>query len=107
MKNYVEDGQTISIINTGGTTITSGSPVAIGDLLAIAVTDIPAGATGTGIASGVVTLPKLAADNIPQGKSVYIKGGVVQLDATGATPAGKAWEAAAANSTTVAVRLNG
>jgi predicted RecA/RadA family phage recombinase len=52
-------------------------------------------------------LPKLAADVIAQGKTVYFKDGKIQLDSASATPAGKAWEAAAANSTTVLVRLNG
>jgi predicted RecA/RadA family phage recombinase len=75
----------------------SGTPVAVGDVLAIAIADIAVGETGTGFTSGVVQLPKLAADDIAQGKTVYFKSGKVQLEATGATPAGKAWQAAGAN----------
>lgn len=107
MKNYLQDGNTIAITNNGASSIVSGAPVAIGDLLAVALVDIAPGATGDGRTTGVVVLPKLAADAIDQGKTVYLKGGKIQLDATGATPAGKAWEAAAASSTSVAVRLNG
>ena len=107
MKNYVQDGNTLALTNSGNTTISSGTPVAVGDLLVVAITDIPAGSTGDGRATGVVLLPKLAADVIAQGKTVYFKDDKIQLDSASATPAGKAWEAAAANSTTVLVRLNG
>lgn len=107
MKNYLQDGHTITIKNTGTDAILSGTPVPVGDLLAVAIADIAAGGSGEGVTSGVVVLPKLASDNIPQGKALNIKDGKVQIDGTGATPAGKAWEAAAANTTTVAVRLNG
>ncbi len=107
MKNYVQDGNTIPVTNDGTEVIASGSPVALGDLVAVAITEIQPGETGDGMARGVVSLPKLAADNIAQGKTVYLKSGKIQLDSASATPAGKAWEAAAANSTTVLVRLNG
>ncbi|MFY9995060.1 MAG: capsid cement protein [Leclercia sp.] len=107
MKTYVQDGHTIDVTNSGSAVIVSGTPVAVGDVLAVVVADIAVGGTGTGITSGVVHLPKLSTDNIPQGKTLNFKDGKVQIDATGATPAGKAWEAAAASSTMVAVRLNG
>lgn len=107
MKNFVQDGNTLALTNSGDATITSGTPVAVGDLLVVAITDIQPGSTGDGRATGVVSLPKLAADNIAQGKAVYLKSGKIQLDSTGATPAGKAWEDAGANATSVLVRLNG
>ena len=107
MKNYLQDGNTIAITNSGASAILSGAPVVISDVLAVAIVDIAPGETGDGRTTGVVILPKLAADDIAQGKEVYIKGGKIQLDATGAVPAGKAWEAAGANVTSVAVRLNG
>ena len=107
MKNYVQDGNTIAVTNAGATVIISGSPLAIGDLVAIAITDINPGETGAGMARGVVSLPKLAVDNIAQGKTVYLKDGKIQLASADAIQAGKAWEAAAANSTSVLVRLNG
>lgn len=107
MKNYVQDGHTIDLTNSGSGVISSGTPVAVGDVLAIAIADIAVGETGTGFTSGVVQLPKLTTDDIAQGKTVYFKSGKVQLDATGATPAGKAWQAAGVNVATVMVRLNG
>ncbi|WP_437888356.1 DUF2190 family protein [Phytobacter sp. V91] len=107
MKNYVQDGSTIPVTNAGTEVITSGSPVALGDLVAIAITDIQPGETGDGMTRGVVTLSKLPADNIAQGKTVYLKDGKIQLASADATQAGKAWEGAAANSTSVLVRLNG
>ena len=106
MKNHIQDGHTIAIANTGTEPILSGSPVAIGDMVAVAITDIKPGFTGDGCARGVMELPKLAADNIAQGKSVYLKDGKIQLTATDAIPAGKAWEAAGASSTTVLVGIN-
>lgn len=107
MKNFVQDGNTLALTNSGDTTITSGTPVAVGDLLVVAIADIKPGSTGDGRATGVVLLPKLAADDIAQGKTVYFKDGKIQLANTSATPAGKAWEAAGANATSVLVRLNG
>ncbi|EOA2697078.1 DUF2190 family protein [Citrobacter freundii] len=107
MKSYVQDGHTIDLTNSGAVVIVSGAPVIVGDLLAIAIADIAVGETGTGLTSGVVQLPKLASDDIAQGKTVYFKSGKIQLDATGATPAGKAWQAAGATTTSVMVRLNG
>lgn len=106
MKNYVQDGKTLALTNSGNTVITSGTPVVVGDLLVVAITDIQPGGTGDGLAAGVVSLPKLAADDIAQGKSVYFKDGKIQLSNTSATPAGKTWEAAGASSTSVLVLLN-
>lgn len=49
-KNYVEDGKTIEIVAT--TSLKSGDLVQVGDMFAVAVTDIAAGSAGTGIAEG-------------------------------------------------------
>lgn len=105
--NYVQEGMTIPITNSGATDILSGAPVVVGDLIAVAITDIPPGATGDGFARGVWQLPKLATDDIAQGKKVYLKDGKIQLTATSAVAAGLAWAAAGAGSTFVAVRING
>jgi predicted RecA/RadA family phage recombinase len=53
MKNYVQDGNTLALTNSGNTTISSGTPVAVGDLLVVAITDIQAGSTGDGRATGL------------------------------------------------------
>ncbi|MBE0151837.1 DUF2190 family protein [Serratia sp. PL7] len=105
--NYVQDGMTIPVTNAGATDILSGAPVVVGDLIAVAITTIPVGVTGDGFARGVWQLPKLAADDIPQGKKVYLKDGKIQLSATGGIAAGVAWAAAGASSEFIAVRING
>ncbi|CDG47124.1 DUF2190 family protein [Serratia symbiotica] len=105
-KNFVQNGNTIAI-TAGAATITSGDPVVVGDLVAVAMTDIAPGHTGDGFVFGVFQLPKLAADTIPVGKKVFIKDGVVQLAATDAVAVGYAWEAAVKDVTVVAVKLNG
>ncbi|TKU56297.1 DUF2190 family protein, partial [Citrobacter sp. wls712] len=39
-KNFVQHGKTIEIANTGSVAILSGSPVLVGKVVAIAITDI-------------------------------------------------------------------
>ena len=84
-KNFVQHGKTIEIANTGSVEILSGSPVMVGKVVAIAITDIAAGQTGDGFTEGVFLLPKLTTD---------------------ADLAGVAWEDAAASSAIVAVKIN-
>jgi predicted RecA/RadA family phage recombinase len=67
-KNYVQEGKTIPVENAGQEIILSGAPVVIGQMIAIAITDIPGGDTGDGLTEGVFQLPKLAADEISAGK---------------------------------------
>jgi len=57
-KNFVQDGNVIDY--TAATGISSGDLVLIGTTLAVAVTDIPAGATGALAVEGVYRLPKAA-----------------------------------------------
>ncbi|EPO2650599.1 DUF2190 family protein [Escherichia coli] len=105
-KNFVQDGTTIELVNAGDQTILSGAAVVVGSMVAVAITDIPAGDAGDGFAEGVFLLPKQSADDIQSGAVVYLKDGVVQLAAEGAVTAGVAWENAPANSATVAVKIN-
>lgn len=105
-KNFVQDGTTIELVNAGDQTILSGAAVAVGRMIAVAITDIPAGNVGDGFAEGVFLLPKQPADDIQAGAAVNLKNGVVQLAADGAVAAGVAWEHAPADSTTVAVKIN-
>ncbi len=104
-KNYVQDGKTIAI--TAAANIASGDLVVVGDVAAVAITDIAKGETGDGLAEGVFRLPKLAADVIPAGTAVYLDDGVIQLDGTDAVLVGHAWETAAAGETVVDVKING
>lgn len=105
-KNFVQHGKTIEIANTGSVAILSGSPVLVGKVVAVAITDIQAGQTGDGFTEGVFLLPKLSADAITAGGQVYIKAGKIQLASADAVLAGVAWEDAAASSSIVAVKIN-
>ncbi|EGC5137341.1 DUF2190 family protein [Salmonella enterica subsp. enterica] len=105
-KNYVEDGKTIEIVAT--TSLKSGDLVQVGDMFAVAVTDIAAGSAGTGIAERVFSIPKLTTEDIAVGKKVYLKDNVVQTDATGSLPyVGVVWAPAANGDETVPVKING
>lgn len=71
-KNFVQDGTTIELVNAGDHTILSGAAVVVGSMVAVAITDIPAGETGDGFAEGVFLLPKQSADDIQSGAVVYL-----------------------------------
>ncbi|MFP9227605.1 DUF2190 family protein [Pectobacterium cacticida] len=104
--NYVQDGKTISI-TADASAIASGELVAVGDVVAVALVDIAAGATGDGLTEGVFSGPKLAADVIARGSKVYLNAdGVLQLASESATYAGIAWDAAASGVTVVDVKIN-
>ncbi|AIR01952.1 recombinase RecA [Pluralibacter gergoviae] len=105
-KNFVQEGKTIPLENVGKDTLISGSVVVIGDLVAVAITDIQVGDTGDGLTEGVFQLPKLAADDIKAGQKVYLKAGQVQLEATDAVLAGVAWGSAGAGIASVDVKIN-
>ncbi len=66
-KNFVQDGTTIELVNAGDQTILSGAAVVVGSMVAVAITDIPAGEAGDGFAEGVFLLPKQSADDIQSG----------------------------------------
>ncbi|HBU9578357.1 TPA: DUF2190 family protein, partial [Klebsiella pneumoniae] len=57
-KNFVQEGKTIHLVNAGQEPILSGAAVVVGELIAIAITDIPGGDTGDGLTEGVFQLPK-------------------------------------------------
>lgn len=90
----------------GDQSILSGAAVVVGSMVAVAITDIPAGETGDGFAEGVFLLPKQSADDIQAGVAVYLKDGTVQSAADGAVAAGMTWEHAPSGTTTVAVKIN-
>ncbi len=51
-KNFVQEGKTIHLVNAGQEPILSGAAVVVGELIAIAITDIPGGDTGDGLTEG-------------------------------------------------------
>ncbi|QXC99323.1 DUF2190 family protein [Klebsiella sp. PL-2018] len=105
-KNYIQDGNTIHLQNAGAKVIASGAPVAVGGMIAVALVDIPPASSGTGATTGVFSLPKVEAEETPQGARVFLKDGLIQLEEAGAVAAGVVWEDAGAGTEAVAVKLN-
>ena len=106
MKNYVQDGKTISFTPTAD--VVSGQVVLLGAMLAVSVGEIEANASGTGVTEGVFELPKKSTDVLAAGALVYWDNTAKEITslATGNTLAGKAWAAAANPSTTMWVKIN-
>ena len=99
-KNFVEEGKTVAIVASAA--ISSGDLVQVGDVFAVALTDIPQGETGDGMTEGVFMLPKLKTDN-----KVYLKSGKVQLTNSGSDPlVGVVWADAGTSAEEVPVKLN-
>lgn len=69
MQNYVQNGATLEWTN-GGTAVSSGDVVVVGDLVGIAAVDIAGGATGTIYIEGVFEVACNAADTITQGMTL-------------------------------------
>lgn len=110
-KNRIQDGNTIEIENIGTEMISSGSPVLLGALLAVAITDIQPGELGDGSTTGVYLLPKDPAAVITRGARVYFDSAIIadaggDEDEPGAASVGIAWEDSAATETEVAVKIN-
>ncbi|WP_052130852.1 DUF2190 family protein [Erwinia typographi] len=105
-KNFVQNGNTIPVTNAGSEVITSGDAVVVGNIVAIAITDIAVEGTGDGFTDGVFQLPKISADVLSQGAAVFISDGTAQASAEGGIYAGIAWEDAPAGTTVVNVKIN-
>lgn len=91
MRNYINDGNTVSYTNRGGSTIPSGRLVATGHTLGWAMTDIAPGATGTLRIRGRGTAPKVPSAVFEVGEKLVFDvsagGGVGAFDNSAATPA--------------------
>lgn len=66
-KLYAKPGDALDFTNNTGNAITVDSVVAAHSLIAVAAVNIPVGATGTILATGVFTLPKKAGTAAPVG----------------------------------------
>lgn len=105
-KNYVQDGNTMDWTNNTQVLVVSGAMVVTGDLVGVAVADIPVGGEGVLLMTGVFALPKSGAATFDQGDKVYALADGITGDAGSANPlAGTAWKAAGATDTTCLVRL--
>jgi len=71
MQNKVQNGKTVTILNSGTTTIKGGSPVVFGARIVIPVADIAPGDTGACETEGVYELPAITTAAFAQGDKVY------------------------------------
>lgn len=107
-KNYVSEGDVLDFTNTTGAAIASGSVVAIGKRIGIALADIPAGGSGSASVTGVWSVPRLTTDDTVQGELLYWDpannrvtetAGALNLAGYAAAPAG-------AGTTSVRIKIN-
>lgn len=105
MQNKIQDGYSILYTNAGAEAVMGGSLVVIGELVAIASTDIAPGASGACDVSGVFELAKDSAA-IAQGASVYLDASGKVTATVGDTPAGKCWADAPAAAQTANIKIN-
>ena len=108
MKNFVQPGNTISVIAPPGG-VTSGDGVLIGNIFGVAGADAPAGTSVGLVTVGVFDLPKLGTETIDQGQRVYWDAANAHITeaSTDNYPVGIASEAAGNGTTSVRVRLDG
>jgi predicted RecA/RadA family phage recombinase len=93
--------------NGTGTDVASGDVVDLPNMIGVALGDIADGDNGDLAVTEVWALPKEAALAIDQGDQVYWDATAGEIDKTNTNiAAGKAFAAAAADDTTVAVKLN-
>lgn len=110
---YVQDGDVLDYTNTSGSTITSGTPVVMGNIIGVALADIANNATGAVAIDGVFTLPKVTGSAWTIGSKLLWDVSAGKFDVGSATPATGdvsvccvAAAAAASAATTGAVKLN-
>lgn len=104
MQNKIQDGRVIDYSPQAA--IAGGDLVTFDAFVAVAATDIaPGDAVGALVTEGVFALPK-ATGAITRGAPLYVDSDKKLTATAGTLYAGVAWEAAAANATTVACRIN-
>lgn len=106
-KNYVSEGDVLDY-TAGATAVVSGSVVAMGKRIGIALSDIPVFGTGSVAVTGVWAVSKLATDDVAQGELLYWDpannrvtetAGALNLAGYAAAPAG-------AGATSVRIKIN-
>jgi len=105
MKNYVQEGKTITV--TAPAAVTSGQYVVVGAIRGVAAFDAAQGEPVELATEGVFTLPKVAADNIAAGDLLYWTGtACTKVPGSGSKPlVGVAVKAAGNGVATVNVKL--
>ena len=84
--NYVQEGKVIDYTN-GGSALSSGDVVVIGQLIGVCLADIANGEIGAVAVEGVFNLAKVDAAVIAQGESVIWDASASKFDDSAATPA--------------------
>lgn len=110
---YVQDGDILDYTNTSGSTIASGTPVVMGNIIGVALADIANNATGSVAIEGVFNLPKVTGSAWTIGSKLLWDASAGKFDVGTATPATGdvsaccvAAASAASAATTGAVKLN-
>lgn len=85
--NHVQPGKVLAYTNGTGAAITSGSVVAVGQLLGVALANIAIGATGSVAIDGVFTVPKVTGAVIKAGESLVWDASAAKFDDNLAAPA--------------------
>ena len=87
MENYVDNGTTVNYTNGGGSTIASGSVVAMKHSIGIALVDIAVGATGAVQVAGKVAVPRVTAAVFEVGEKLVWDTSAGKFDDSAASPA--------------------
>jgi predicted RecA/RadA family phage recombinase len=85
--NYHQEGDVLDYTNTTGAAIASGDPVAIGNIIGIALVDIAISAVGSVALEGVWKVAKATGNAWVQGAKVIWDKSAAKFDHGGATPA--------------------
>ncbi len=109
-KNFIQNAQSLTFVNSGAKIINSGDAVLVGNILAVATGDIAPGDTGILATEGVFRLPKISANVITPGKALTwdISESALTISTAAAgdlTGAAVAWGAAANGATTVVAKI--
>ncbi|GJD41945.1 DUF2190 family protein [Methylobacterium bullatum] len=107
MKNHVQRGENITLL--APVSVLSGNGLLVGAMFGVAAGDAAIGEDLDLVTVGVFTLPKVSAQVMAVGDPLYWDAAakLVTKTASGNTKIGVAVETVAAQSGTVAVRLNG
>ena len=103
--NHVQTGNHMEWTNNTGADVASGSPVAVGSIIGIALVNIPDGATGELATEEVWELPKVAGA-ISHGADLYFDGDMKITTTVTAIAAGVALAPAADDDEEAVVKIN-
>ena len=110
MKNFVQDGNVVTVTITSTDGISAGAAVLLNNLFGIAAIDAAQNEETELAVVGVFTLPKKTTAPIDQGAAVFFDpsdGAVAAASSTGLAEIGIATESASTSVAEIDVRLNG